>query len=229
LLVREMTAVKAGKKTGIAANSGFKKLMAGLPASGCQFSFTAPVFQNTIKELQALAVEQSPAGTDPAVKRLLQSLGAAAHDSWTGGVVENTPEGFLGTFRGNVEGSQVLVAAGGVAPAAMVSAIAVPNFLRARKRSQAVRVLEDLRMLDAAIDQYAIEHNKGSGTPVPFSDLQAFLKQGSVLYKSDNKDLLGNSYNGGEPYKVDSVPKVNPATFNALSDVAPPAFWSPFR
>ncbi len=47
-----------------------------------------------------------------------------------------------------------------VAIIALLAAIAVPNFLRARKRSQATRILEDLRILDSATDQYAIETNK---------------------------------------------------------------------
>ncbi len=50
-----------------------------------------------------------------------------------------------------------------VAIIALLAAIAVPNFLRARKRSQATRILEDLRLLDSANDQYAIETNKNSG------------------------------------------------------------------
>ena len=45
-----------------------------------------------------------------------------------------------------------------VAIIALLAAIAVPNFLRARKRSQATRILEDLRMIDSAVDQYAIEN-----------------------------------------------------------------------
>ena len=43
-----------------------------------------------------------------------------------------------------------------VAIIALLASIAVPNFLRARKRSQATRMLEDLRIIDSAIDQYAI-------------------------------------------------------------------------
>lgn len=39
----------------------------------------------------------------------------------------------------------------------LVTAIVVPNFLRARKRSRATRTLEDLRMIDIRIDQHAIE------------------------------------------------------------------------
>ena len=53
-----------------------------------------------------------------------------------------------------------------VAIIALLAAIAVPNFLRARKRSQATRILEDLRLLDAASDQYALETNKTSATGV---------------------------------------------------------------
>ena len=37
-----------------------------------------------------------------------------------------------------------------VAIIALLAAIAVPNFLRARKRSQATRILEDLRIIDSA-------------------------------------------------------------------------------
>ena len=48
---------------------------------------------------------------------------------------------------------------------AMLAALAVPGFLRARKRSQASRIINDLRLIDSAVDQYAIENNKTSGSP----------------------------------------------------------------
>src|SRR3984885_4270135 len=81
-----------------------------------------------------------------------------------------------------------------VAIIALLAAIAVPNFLRARKRSQATRVLEDLRMIDSAIDQYAIETNKASGAAVNWTDVQSYLKKGSTLYNSNHLDLLGNTF-----------------------------------
>ena len=113
-----------------------------------------------------------------------------------------------------------------VAIIALLAAIAVPNFLRARKRSQATKVLEDLRVLDAAVDQYAIEMNKASGTAVDFDDLKNYLKAGTTLYSGSGTDLFGNSYG---PFTVDSTPKVPADTFSALSDVAPAEFWSPYR
>lgn len=112
-----------------------------------------------------------------------------------------------------------------VAIIALLASIAVPNFLRARKRSQATRILEDLRMLDGAMDQYAIENNKASGTTANFADLKAYLKAGTMLY-STGKDLFGNSYG---PFTVDNIPKVSTSAFNSLSDVADNTFWSPYK
>ena len=57
-----------------------------------------------------------------------------------------------------------------VAIIALLAAIAVPGFLRARKRSQATRILNDLRMIDAAVDQYAIETNRATGCVVAVAD-----------------------------------------------------------
>src|SRR5579859_7685838 len=84
-----------------------------------------------------------------------------------------------------------------VAIIALLAAIAVPNFLRARKRSQATRILEDLRIIDSAQDQYAIETNKSSGAAVNWTDIQTYLKKGSVLYNSAGLDMLGGQYSSG--------------------------------
>src|SRR5204862_4422869 len=89
-----------------------------------------------------------------------------------------------------------------VAIIALLAAIAVPNFLRARKRSQATRVLEDLRMIDSAIDQYAIETNKTTGFAVTWSDIQNYLKQGTQLWNSGGADMLGNSFGPISVYTI---------------------------
>jgi len=112
-----------------------------------------------------------------------------------------------------------------VAIIALLAAIAVPGFLRARKRSQASRVINDLRLIDSAVDQYAIENNKSTGNAVPVADWTKYLKQGTNLYLTA-KDILGNDYNA---QTVDTIPKVPASTYAALSDVAGPEFWSPYR
>jgi len=112
-----------------------------------------------------------------------------------------------------------------VAIIALLASIAVPNFLRARKRSQAVRILEDLRILDNATDEYAIENNKSSGSNPAWTDLKAYVKTGTVLYATGS-DIFGDSYG---PFTVDTIIKVPAVAFNALSDAAPASFWSPYR
>jgi prepilin-type N-terminal cleavage/methylation domain-containing protein len=108
---------------------------------------------------------------------------------------------------------------------AMLAALAVPGFLRARKRSQASRIINDLRLIDSAVDEYAIENNKTSGTPVAVSDWTNYLKKGTNLYATAI-DILGNSYG---PQTVDSLPSVPAASRTALSDVTDNTFWSPYN
>jgi prepilin-type N-terminal cleavage/methylation domain-containing protein len=111
-----------------------------------------------------------------------------------------------------------------VAIIALLAAIAVPGFLRARKRSQASRILNDLRMIDSALDQYAIETNKKSNDPVAVADWTSYIKKGSPLYNTGNS-LFGTSYG---PQMVDQIPQVATSDYNLLSDVAGPGFWSPY-
>ena len=112
-----------------------------------------------------------------------------------------------------------------VAIIALLAAIAVPGFLRARKRSQASRIINDLRLIDSAVDQYAIETNKTSGAPVAVTDWTNYLKKGTNLYVS-GLDILQNAYG---PQTVDSLPSVPSASRTALSDVTDSTFWSPYN
>ena len=112
-----------------------------------------------------------------------------------------------------------------VAIIALLASIAVPGFLRARKRSQASRVINDLRLIDNACDMYAIENNKSTGNPVNVADWTKYMKAGTNLYLT-GKDILGNTYGN---QTVDSIPKVSDSTYNALSDVANNTFWSPYH
>jgi type II secretory pathway pseudopilin PulG len=112
-----------------------------------------------------------------------------------------------------------------VAIIALLAAIAVPGFLRARKRSQASRIINDLRLIDSAVDQYAIENNKSTGAAVAITDWTKYLKAGTNLYLT-GVDILGNPYGA---QVVDSLPGVPPTSKAALSDVTDSTFWSPYN
>jgi prepilin-type N-terminal cleavage/methylation domain-containing protein len=112
-----------------------------------------------------------------------------------------------------------------VAIIALLAAIAVPGFLRARKRAQATKILNDLRLVDSAVDQYAIETNKATGAPVDISDWTNYLKKGTVLYNT-GQDLFGDTYG---PQAVDTLPTVPTSAKASLSDVVDASFWSPYQ
>ena len=111
-----------------------------------------------------------------------------------------------------------------VAIIALLAAIAVPGFLRARKRSQASKIINDLRLVDAAVDQYAIERGKVTGDIVDTADWTNYIKKDTSLYRT-GADLLGHDFGG---QVVDTIPKVPQASYDSLSDVADATFWSPF-
>jgi prepilin-type N-terminal cleavage/methylation domain-containing protein len=112
-----------------------------------------------------------------------------------------------------------------VAIIALLAAIAVPGFLRARKRSQASKILNDLRLIDAAVDQYAIEQGRLTGTAVNVTDWTNYLKKDTNLWVT-GKDLFGQDYGS---QTVDTLPSVPAASKATLSDVTDPTFWSPFN
>jgi prepilin-type N-terminal cleavage/methylation domain-containing protein len=112
-----------------------------------------------------------------------------------------------------------------VAIIALLAAIAVPGFLRARKRSQATRILNDLRMIDSAIDQYALETSRKGGDQVLVADWTNYTKRGTMLFTT-GKDIFGTDYGN---QTVDSLPAIPPGSKAALSDVADTTFWSPFQ
>ena len=68
-----------------------------------------------------------------------------------------------------------------VAIIALLAAIAVPGFLRARKRSQASKILNDLRLISSAMDQYAIEASKKTGDSIDIADWTNYLKKDTNL------------------------------------------------
>ena len=121
-----------------------------------------------------------------------------------------------------------------VAIIALLAAIAVPSFLRARKRSQATATLETLRMIDGAKDQYALENAKGGGVTPGALDLAPYVKAGTKLY---NLMIAGTAPADalGAPIAVNNIdtpPQVATATKTALADAlgaTPDDFWGAYK
>ena len=115
-----------------------------------------------------------------------------------------------------------------VAIIALLAAIAVPGFLRARKRAQGTTIKNDLRLIDAAKDQYAIEYNKTTMTPLA-TDLTPYFKSNSRLATvvgANLQDIFGGNYTIQD---LNTLPSIDAGTKAGLSDVCDANFFSPFQ
>jgi prepilin-type N-terminal cleavage/methylation domain-containing protein len=64
-----------------------------------------------------------------------------------------------------------------VAIIGLLAAIAIPNFVRARATSQANACINNLRQLDGAVQEFALETGKKVGDTITYpSDLTPYLK-----------------------------------------------------
>jgi len=67
-----------------------------------------------------------------------------------------------------------------VAIIGLLAAIAIPNFVRARATSQANACINNLRQIDAAINEWALEQGKSTGaSPNWPTDLTPYIKLNS--------------------------------------------------
>ena len=76
-----------------------------------------------------------------------------------------------------------------VAIIGLLTVLALPSFIKARKQSQARRILNDARQMDAAIDQWAMEYNKKDGDTVDTVAAATYLKS---TWKAN--DILGHPF-----------------------------------
>lgn len=121
-----------------------------------------------------------------------------------------------------------------VAIIALLATFAVPGFMRDRLRTQATACKEDLRQIDQAIDQYAMEKNKANGYTLVAADTQAlagYIKKSTALYNSLDAgapvDTLGSTI-AVTGIKIGDPLTVPATTVTAVSAVADSTFWSPF-
>jgi prepilin-type N-terminal cleavage/methylation domain-containing protein len=67
-----------------------------------------------------------------------------------------------------------------VAIIGLLAAIAIPNFVKARATSQANACINNLRQIDAAANQWALETGKKTGDPINYpTDLMPYIKLNS--------------------------------------------------
>jgi general secretion pathway protein G len=98
-----------------------------------------------------------------------------------------------------------------VAIIGLLCAIAIPNFIRARATSQTNVCINNLRQIDSAIQQYALENGLGSGASVSAGDLAVYMGRGS-----------GEAINTSGGRIADEINCPAGGTYSVTTDDAPP-------
>jgi prepilin-type N-terminal cleavage/methylation domain-containing protein len=87
----------------------------------------------------------------------------------------------------------------------LLAAIAIPNYAKARSTAQRRVCIDNLRQLDSAKQQWALELGKSAGDPAPnASDVQPYVGRGSagslasVVCPNDNGGTTDSSYAIGD-------------------------------
>jgi general secretion pathway protein G len=173
-IVQEALAVKNGRKPGLQTTAEFKHLAQDVPQEGNQFTFVSPEFGRIVFEAQKqmLALQKK---TSPAQTRWMQSLFHPDQAFYTYTVAANTADGWLTVGNGNQTVAQAVLVPMAAAPVGLLSAIAIPNFIKARETAQRNACINNLREIDAAKQQWALEKGKRPTDVPTWDDLKPYL------------------------------------------------------
>jgi hypothetical protein len=109
----------------------------------------------------------------------MQSLFRQNRPVFSYSVGVNTEDGCLTIGNGN-QSAAVVALLPAVAVSGMLAAIAIPNFVKARTVSQQNACINNLRQIDAAKNEWALEKGKKDGDVPAKEDLMPYLRKWPV-------------------------------------------------
>jgi len=174
-LVNEALAVKSGKSPGLKSTDEFKHLSKNIPDQGNQFTFMSERFGRILFQVQQQAMSgQMAKGGNAAQSQWMQSF-FRTKPAFAYSVGMNTAQGCLTIGNSSQSFANMVLIPAAFVPAMMAS-IAIPNFVKARSTSQQNACINNLRQLDAAKNQWALENNKKTGDACTADDLKPYLR-----------------------------------------------------
>jgi len=72
----------------------------------------------------------------------------------------------------------------------LLAVLAIPGYMQVRKQSQGKRIVNDARIIDSAIDDWALEVGVTDGALVDLTAAASYTKAGTI----NTVDVLGNPY-----------------------------------
>lgn len=173
-LVKDALAVKAGEQPGLKSTEEYQRLAKDVPSEGNQFSFMGRRFSETLMQVQQQALSAVASDSGPNQKWLQSFLGSD-RASFAYSVGGNTDEGWYAVGNGNQHPGKLLLVAGAV-PIGMLAAVAIPNFVKARGTAQKNACINNLRQIDGAKQQWALENKKPESATPQKDDLMMYFK-----------------------------------------------------
>jgi Tfp pilus assembly protein PilE len=178
------------KGDGLIASADFKKLSANIPMEGNSFRFVSPRLMQTIMDVQKKTLELAKA-QDTEKSIIIKLLNMFTKDMATFGVLQNTDEGMIYTFNHTMNMENIILLPV-TAPAAIVAAIAIPNYLTAVQKGKQKATLADMEALAMAVDAYIAE-NKAAPVGKTLADIKNKL-QPKYIKEMPMKDAWGNDF-----------------------------------
>ncbi len=185
-LVRDVMAVKKGQKPGLKSTSEFTRLAQDIPTEGNGFTYMSQRFGRTWVEIQqasmGMAAKSGGAASksDAFLKEVTKKFMDPNSANMTFNVFANTDYGWLSTANTTQEPAKIIVASAFVFTVPMLAAIAIPNFVKARETAQKNACIANLRQIDGATQQWALENKKRPLDKVDREAVGAYLKNGVI-------------------------------------------------
>jgi hypothetical protein len=186
-LLQDIIAVQKGKKSGFKSTAEFKKLSQGIPNEGNNFSL---ISGKLTEAMRGVATAQAGALGDQAKTWQAMINSNAADSSYA--VSANGAEGWEAFGNGSKSMGTAAVVLPAAAAGGVLAAIAIPNFVRARAAAQANAAnmgqrgagatrspqnacIINLRLIDSAKQQWALENNKQNNDTPTEQDLAPYF------------------------------------------------------
>lgn len=186
VLVREMSQVMAGGRSGLRSAPAFQRVAKGMVFEGNGFGYVDKRLTEMIREVQLAFMDaqvRSGGGAgsvEVAMMGLMQRWVSGQDAVEEVGVSANTAEGWRAIWQGNREPAQAAIAVAGVAPTAVLAGMLLPALAKAKSKAQSIACVNNLKQVCLAAHIYATDHE--DVFPPDVASMEAELFSPRVLY-----------------------------------------------
>ena len=193
-VIKEALAVKAGQAPGLKTTDEFQRLAKNMPSQGNSFTFLSSRFGKAFTQIQSQAIANAPGGAN-FPKQWLQSFANPEHAAFGYLVAGNTDQGWLTAVNGNQHAGAIILAST-VVPVAVGAAMVLPALAKAKQNAQKIACVNNLRKIESAKQQWALENKKKDSDAPTKEDLLQFFPKHTFPVCPSNGDYTINAVSG---------------------------------